>query len=92
MKPVNYDKIKTSERKIVRENYIIHQRGLCQHCHSDLRYGPPDFIIEKRIDWDLFPPGFLKNPVHLHHNHDTGMTIGAVHAYCNAVLWQYYGE
>jgi len=58
-----------------------------------LRYGPPEFLsLEKRIDWDLFPPGFLKNPVHLHHNHDTGMTIGAVHAYCNAVLWQYYGE
>ena len=92
MKPVNYDKINTSERKIVRENYVIHQQGLCYHCLSDLRYPPPDFITEKKIQWDLFPKGFLKNPVHLHHNHDTSMTIGAVHAYCNAVLWLYYGE
>ena len=40
----------------------------------------------------LFPPNFFKWPVHLHHSHDTGMTIGAVHARCNAVLWQYHGE
>jgi hypothetical protein len=40
----------------------------------------------------LFPKNFLKWPVHLHHSHDTGMTIGAVHSYCNAVLWQYHNE
>jgi hypothetical protein len=28
----------------------------------------------------------------LHHCHQTGLTIGAVHAKCNAVLWQYHGE
>jgi len=30
--------------------------------------------------------------MHLHHNHETDMTEGAVHAYCNAVLWQYEGK
>ena len=35
---------------------------------------------------------FFKWPVHLHHCHDTGMTTGAVHCYCNAVLWQYPGK
>jgi hypothetical protein len=34
----------------------------------------------------------LEDSVHLHHSHETGMTIGAVHARCNAVLWQYHGE
>jgi hypothetical protein len=40
----------------------------------------------------LFPPNFLKYPVHLQHNHDTDMTEGAVHARCNAVMWQYHGR
>ena len=42
--------------------------------------------------WDLFPPNFLKYKVHLQHNHSTGMTEGAVHALCNAVMWQYEGR
>lgn len=32
---------------------------------------------------------FLQHPIHLQHNHTTGMTEGAVHNYCNAVMWQY---
>jgi len=44
------------------------------------------------IKKSLFPRGFFGYPIHLHHSHDTGMTIGAVHAHCNAVLWQYEGE
>lgn len=53
---------------------------------------PPEKITSKPINWKLFPKEFLKNPIHLHHSHDTDMTLGAVHAYCNAVLWQYHGE
>jgi hypothetical protein len=44
------------------------------------------------IDRELFPPGFFNYPVHLHHSHNSGLTIGAVHSYCNAVLWHYHGE
>ncbi|AGI61771.1 hypothetical protein VCO139_0016 [Vibrio phage VCO139] len=40
----------------------------------------------------LFPKNMFQYPIHLHHDHNTGMTIGAVHARCNAVLWEYYGE
>jgi len=55
--------------------------------------GPPDeSVSELPVHRDLFPVGFFKNPHHLHHNHETGMTIGTVHAYCNAVLWEYHGE
>jgi len=44
------------------------------------------------INLKLFPPGFLKNPVHLQHNHDSDLTEGAVHAKCNGVMWQYHGR
>jgi hypothetical protein len=90
--PVDYTKLQPYERKKVREEYIRVQKGICKHCKMPLD-GPPDERVQAlRINLSLFPPGFLDHPVHLHHNHDTGMTIGAIHARCNAVLWQYYGE
>ncbi len=90
--PVKYNDIHISDRWIIRERYIVKQHGLCAHCHSDLSIPPPDFIREKQIDWDLFPLNFQVYPQHLHHHHDTGMTVGTVHMLCNAVLWQYHGE
>ena len=90
--PMNYEKANPAERRKVREAYILLQKGKCHHCDGVLTEAPPLEVIRKIIDWTLFPPHFLTHPVHLHHSHDDGMTIGAVHAYCNAVLWQYYGE
>ena len=34
----------------------------------------------------------LDHPIHLQHSHNTGVTEGAVHNYCNAVMWQYDGR
>jgi len=48
--------------------------------------------MSNQINENLFPPKFLNWPVHLHHDHKTGMTVGAVHSHCNAVLWQYHNE
>ena len=76
---------------MVREEYVGRQNGLCMFCNCPLDHQPPEHI-KKPIDWKLFPPNFLSNPVHLQHDHNTGMTEGAVHAYCNAVLWQYHGR
>jgi len=90
--PVNYESLSSLERKSVREQYVKLQNGNCSHCGSPLNGPPPEKISLLVIDEDLFPENFFKYPVHLHHNHDTGMTIGAVHCYCNAVLWQYCGE
>ena len=90
--PVNYEELTPQERKAVRELYVELQNNLCSYCDSTLDWSPPAHIKEKPIDLSLFPEGFLKWPVHLHHDHDTGMTIGAVHSYCNAVLWEYEGE
>jgi len=87
--PVNYDSVKGLKRKAVREQYVEEQKNKCWFCKSDLGKEPHK---TKWINLRLFPPGFMKNPIHLHHSHDSGMTIGAVHAYCNAVLWQYEGS
>jgi hypothetical protein len=90
--PVKYHSLTIPERKLVREEYIKVQKGLCSHCDNPLSGPASDLIELVSIDEDLFPENFFKWPVHLHHNHDTGLTIGAVHARCNAYLWQYKGE
>jgi hypothetical protein len=62
------------------------------YCGARLDGDPPLTVLMKKINWKLFPKGFRNHPVHLQHCHTTGMTEGAVHAYCNAVLWQYHGR
>ena len=90
--PVNYDNLQGWEKKEVREQYTKEQKGKCFYCKCDLHKQAPLKIKRKKIDWSFFPKNFLKYPVHLQHNHDNGMTEGAVHNYCNAVLWQYEGK
>ena len=87
--PVNYEELHWAERRVVREQYIKEQNNLCMYCGTLLTEPPPNHITDKNINWNNFPTGFLDNPIHLQHLHTTGMTEGAVHAYCNAVMWQY---
>jgi hypothetical protein len=87
--PVDYNALTPSERREVREQYIKGQKGRCAYCHELLSDAPPKTILSKKVTERLYPPNFFKWPVHLHHNHATGMTEGAVHAYCNAVSWEY---
>lgn len=91
--PTNYDKLSVAERRKVRLQYVVEQNNKCCHCWKLLAKEPTG-VMEKypNVNWELFPKNFLLHPVHLHHNHKTGQTIGAVHSYCNAVLWQYFGE
>jgi len=90
--PVDYTMLNPRQRKLVRERYVVEQQGMCCCCGSSLSGEPAKEVQEAWVDLRLFPLGFLKYPVHLHHDHETGMTIGAVHSRCNAVLWQYYGS
>ena len=90
--PVRYSKMTPSERREIREEYIKRQEGKCFYCHNLLSDPPPDFVMEYDVNWTLFPPNFLKHPVHLQHNHYTDMTEGAVHSRCNAVMWQKDGR
>jgi len=90
--PTNYEELPIPMRRVVREEYVRRQGGLCSHCNAPLAGEPSASVQKLRINERLFPPNFFKWPVHLHHSHDTGMTIGAVHCRCNAALWQYHGE
>lgn len=91
--PVNYDKLHYTQRRVVRNQYVEEQGGRCYYCDALLTSSPRDDVVNQlEIDRELFPENFFDYPVHLHHDHQTGMTIGAVHNYCNAVLWQYHGE
>lgn len=92
--PVDYNKLNAIERRKVREEYVKLQDGKCQYCGEPLDGLPAENIRHAYINWNLFPGGikFTAAPIHLHHNHDTGMTLGAVHARCNAHSWYYLGE
>lgn len=90
--PVDYRTLTAYKRKQVRDAYVINQLGRCYHCSEPLNGSPSKEVLNKKLNLRLFPIGFLKHPVHLHHDHKTGMTIGAVHSRCNGVLWQYHGE
>lgn len=90
--PVNYDNLRPSQKRVVREEYVKVQDGKCYHCGAPIEGRPSKEVLQKKVTAKFYPPSFFNNPVHLHHNHDTGMTIGAVHCYCNAVLWEHHGE
>ncbi len=88
--PVDYNSLDWQEKREVRELYVKKQKNKCFWCKADLSKEAPKKITSKKINWSLFPKNFLQYPIHLQHDHDTGMTEGAVHNYCNAVMWQYY--
>ena len=90
--PNNYNLLTPKERRLVREEYIKKQKGLCYYCGEDLNKKPRKDIRKLSVTKHIFPPNFFKYPVHLHHDHDDGMTIGAVHCHCNAVLFEYEWE
>lgn len=90
--PIDYSSAHWTTRRAAREEYIRQQDGKCAHCGEPLSGAPALSVTEKPVCPKLFPKNFFTWPVHLHHCHETGLTIGAVHNYCNAVLWQYHGE
>jgi len=89
--PINYPNSHWSVRKQAREQYVYEQDGLCCHCGEPLTEDSK-FLESHPINSALFPASMFQWPIHLHHCRKTDMTIGAVHAHCNAVLWQYHGE
>lgn len=91
LKPQDYTKMTQQQRRALRLRYIEHQEGRCAHCDEPLDGPPAHGVLTRKFTARLFPEGFLNHPVHLHHCHATGMTIGAVHARCNADLWEHHG-
>ena len=90
--PVEYDALDRSAKRVVREEYMRLQDDKCHYCKQPFRHLPSNKVLQANFRHSLFPAGFFQNPVHLHHSHVTGLTIGAVHARCNAYLWQFHGE
>ena len=90
--PAYYDELTPYEKKSVRQQYRVLQNNNCWYCKTSLDGDPAEIVANKTIKLSLFPDNFLMYPVHLQHDHNTGLTEGAVHAYCNAVLWQYEGK
>lgn len=90
--PASYVDLTPAQRRTVREEYARRQGGKCAHCGDSLTASASSAVTSKPISARLFPPNFFKWPVHLHHCHATGLTIGALHSRCNAYLWQYHGE
>lgn len=90
--PVHHGTLSIPMKRQVREQYVENQKGKCWYCRGSLGSEPPVRFTTLYIDEALFPRGFFDHPVHLHHDHDTGFTLGAVHAWCNAILWQYDRE
>jgi hypothetical protein len=90
--PVNYNLVPYYQKRLIREEYVKIQEGKCYYCGESLNNQPSEKICKLKINKHLFPKGFFDWPIHLHHNHETGMTIGAVHCICNAVLWEYHEE
>lgn len=90
--PVMYDELTWQEKIRVRIAYIQQQDGKCTYCGEPLHSPASKKVLGTWVNGKLFPPGFWNSPIHLHHSHDTGLTIGVVHNRCNAVLWQYHKE
>ncbi len=90
--PTDYTKLSWKERILVREEYIKLQNSKCFYCKCDIFSDPPSTILNKYVSRKLFPAIFFNSPIHLQHDHETNLTEGAVHSYCNAVMWQYEGR
>ncbi len=93
--PQRYHDLNTNQRRELRDQYVEHVGGQCLYCEEQLEDEPHKFVRQSAddIDWDNFPGGkeeFLKHLVHLHHDHNTGLTLAAVHALCNAHSWHFY--
>jgi len=88
--PQRYSLMTQRQRRALRLHYIEAQNGKCWHCKEDLT-GSPSLVVQSAFINELaFPSTFFQWPIHLHHDHQTDMTIGAVHCECNAYLWQYH--
>lgn len=90
--PRVYGTLLPREKIELREQYAFHQGDRCCFCGGYFCNPPIAGVADIPIDKWRFPPGFFDSYMHLHHDHDTGLTLGAVHAQCNAVLWQYLGR
>lgn len=90
--PQIYKDLSWSDKKLCRELYTLEQDNRCWLCGSHLDDKPSKVYRGYTIHEGRFPSKFFDYPIHLHHDHIIGLTIGVVHAHCNAYLWQYENQ
>lgn len=78
------------QRRQVRLQLAKEQGNMCWYCKQPLSGPPSPDIDNYAFNKHLFPKGMFDFPVHLHHDHNSGICVGAVHAKCNAYMWQKY--
>lgn len=93
--PQRYRDLNSYQRRRLRDEYVEFANGRCLYCGALLESEPDEFVRQsaEEIDWDNLPggkEGFLRNPIHLHHDQRTGLTLAAVHALCNAHSWHFH--
>jgi hypothetical protein len=83
--PINYYLTDWRQHREAREEYEKRQQGKCcaDFCGLLLSSFPEAIKVKYPIsakDWQRFPTAehFIDYPKHLHHNHDTGMTIRSI--------------
>lgn len=87
-----YSKMTPNDRRNLREQMARAQGDECWYCTAPLYMTPPVHIGNYKYNKRSFPPNMLKYPVHLHHDHETDICLGAVHAKCNVYMWEVEGK
>jgi hypothetical protein len=81
--PTKYSSLSGERKSAVISAYICLQRERCWLCGDSL-YELPTFIVENPKLMALsYNELAEEHPHHLHHDHDTGLTLGVTHAECN---------
>ena len=93
--PQRYRDLNGNQRRKLRDEYVEHFRGRCLYCGRQLDDKPSSVVRQAAdaIEWNNMPggkEGFLSNPIHLHHDQITGLTLAPIDALCNAHSWEFY--
>ena len=88
--PTKYSSLSGERLSAVKEAYICLQRERCWLCGNNL-WGLPKYIVENpKLMALCFNKLAEQMPYHLHHDHDTGLTLGVTHAECNIIIGTTY--
>lgn len=83
--PTKYSSLSGERLSAVKDAYICLQRERCWLCGDNL-YELPKYIVDNPNYMGLcYNQLAEQTPLHLHHNHDTGLTLGVAHAECNII-------
>lgn len=83
--PTKYSSLSGERLAVVKEAYICLQRERCWLCGGNL-YELPNHVVDNPNLIGLCSSQLAEqHPLHLHHNHDTGLTLGVAHAECNII-------